>query len=43
MLRHKETIEPMLRRAASLEIDASIPLLQVAEKIVALVAGETHA
>jgi len=33
----KETVEPALRRAADLEIDTSIPLDQVVEKIVRLV------
>jgi len=34
----KETVEPALRRAADLEIDTSIPLDQVVEKILRLVA-----
>lgn len=34
----KETVEPALRRAADLEIDTSVPLDQVVEKILRLVA-----
>jgi hypothetical protein len=33
ILRHKETIEPLLRRAATMEVDASGPLLQVVREI----------
>ncbi|MFI5287919.1 MAG: AAA family ATPase [Candidatus Dormiibacterota bacterium] len=35
VLRYKETVEPMLRKGATLEINASIPLLQVVEQILA--------
>ena len=33
----KETVEPMLRRVATVEIDTSIPLDEVVEKILAVV------
>jgi dephospho-CoA kinase len=33
VLRYKKTVEPMLRKGATLEIDTSIPLVQVVEQI----------
>jgi hypothetical protein len=36
VLRYKETVEPMLREGATLEINTSIPLLQVFEQILAV-------
>jgi shikimate kinase len=38
VLGYLETVEPLLRRSASLEIDTSVPLAQVIETILALVA-----
>ena len=37
VLRHVHTVEPLLRRAASLEVDTSAPLDQVIEAILGLV------
>lgn len=36
VLRHIETVEPLLRRAATLELDTSVPLDQVVETILRL-------
>jgi len=37
ILRHIETVEPLLRRSATLEVDTSAPLEQVVETLLALV------
>lgn len=37
VLRYKETVEPLLRRSASLEVDTSAPVEQVVEVVLGLV------
>src|SRR5579859_6249990 len=37
ILRHKQTVEPLLRRGASLEVETSVPIEQVVEAVLDLV------
>jgi len=41
VLRYKETVEPLLRRAATLEIDTGAPLSTVVERVLALVEDQS--